>query len=207
MQESSPIVARLVDNRPVTTIAPLAAWTSLHPAAIAWSERAVPVPEVNHEQLDRSATLAAALAATNARWGNPVDADLAAWLEGAEVVVTGQQPGLLGGPALTLVKACSVAAEVARRRVAGRSAVGFLWLATADDDLPEMRWARLPAGEALLVAREEGWQRGDALGGLAVLGDACCEAAGCAGRQRLRGAGRAGRGAGAGVLRAGDGAG
>ena len=110
-----------------------------------------------------------------------MDADLAAWLGGAEVVVTGQQPGLLGGPALTLVKACAVAAEVARRRSAGRPAVGFLWLATADDDLPEMRWARLPAGEELLVAREEGWERGDALGGLAVLGDACAELLGSLG--------------------------
>jgi uncharacterized protein YllA (UPF0747 family) len=164
----------LVDNRPVTTIAPLAAWTSLHPAALAWPEGGIPISRTSHETpAVRSARLAAALGATNARWGNPVDGDLAAWLDGAEAVVTGQQPGLLGGPALTLVKACAVAAEVARRRSAGRPAVGFLWLATADDDLPEMRWARLPVGEALLVAREEGWERGGALGGLAVLGDAC----------------------------------
>lgn len=163
----------MVDNQSVTTIAPLAAWTSLHPAALAWSEGRHSVSPTSHGARARSARLAAALASANARWGNSVDADLAAWLDGAEVVVTGQQPGLLGGPMLTLVKACAVAAEVARRRAAGRSAVGFLWLATADDDLPEMRWARLPAGEALVVAREEGWERGDALGGLAVLGDAC----------------------------------
>jgi hypothetical protein len=52
------------------------------------------------------------------------------------------------------------------------NAVGFLWLATADDDLPEMGWARVAAGEALLEAREEGWRRGAALGGLVPLGGA-----------------------------------
>ncbi len=167
-------VARRVDNRNVSaTIAPLATWTSLHPAALAWAEGRITLPESLPGPCERSPALAAALGSTNARWGNPVGADLDAWLSGSEVVVTGQQPGLLGGPALTLVKACAVAAEVARRRATGRRAVGFLWLATADDDLPEMRWARVPVGEALLVAREEGWQRGDAVGGLAVLGDAC----------------------------------
>ncbi|MGV8042665.1 MAG: bacillithiol biosynthesis BshC [Thermoanaerobaculaceae bacterium] len=154
-----------------TTIAPLAEWTSLHPAALAWADRTILAPPGGPARPARSRSLAVALAATNRRWGNPVDEDLEAWLGGAEVVVTGQQPGLVGGPLLTLVKACAVAAEVARRRAAGTPAVGFLWLATADDDLPEMRWIRVPAGEELVSVREEGWERGAALGGLAVVGD------------------------------------
>lgn len=155
-----------------TTLVPLASWMPLHPAALAWFDGGIAAPPGGPARRPRSPALAAALAAANRRWGNPVDAELAAWLGGAEVVVTGQQPGLAGGPLLTLVKACAVAAEVARRRAAGTPAVGFLWLATGDDDLPEMRWARVPAGEALVAVREAGWERGAALGGLAVLGEA-----------------------------------
>lgn len=153
------------------TIEPLATWASLHPAALGWVASGESAARISARPA-RSRALAQALAATNRAWGNPVDAEIAAWLAGAEVVVTGQQPGLLGGPLLTLVKACAVAAEVARRRAAGTPAVGFVWLATADDDLPEMRWARVPAGEELLVAREDGWERGVAMGGLARLGEA-----------------------------------
>lgn len=159
-------------NPPVTTtLLPLVEWTSLHPAALAWVDGAIVVPSGGPARAPRSRALAAALAATNRRWGNPVGDDLEAWLAGAEVIVTGQQPGLVGGPLLTLVKACAVAAEVARRRSVGTPAVGFLWLATSDDDLPEMRWVRVPAGEELVSVRAEGWERGAALGGLAVVGD------------------------------------
>lgn len=124
----------------------------------------------------RSAALAERLVARNREWGHDVAAVLEEWLAGAEVVVTGQQPGLWGGPLLTLVKACAVAAEVRRRRAAGRRAVGFLWLATADDDLEEMGWGRVPVGEELVEVREASWHRGDSVGGAAVLGTACAEA-------------------------------
>jgi uncharacterized protein YllA (UPF0747 family) len=106
-------------------------------------------------------------------WGVDADRQLDDWLAGAEAVVTGQQPGLLGGPLLTLVKACAVAAEVARLRQAGRRAVGFLWLATADDDLPEMGWGRLAVGEQVIGCREDGWHRGSSVGGVATVGPAC----------------------------------
>jgi uncharacterized protein YllA (UPF0747 family) len=102
-----------------------------------------------------------------------VDAELARWAAGADAVVTGQQPGLLGGPLLTLVKAAAVAAEVRRRRDAGRDAVGFLWLATGDDDLEEMGWGRVVTGEESAEVREPGWARGGALGGAAILSGAC----------------------------------
>ncbi len=164
----------------------LGAWTALHPAALAATgAQSAPAPG-GVSSGERSAALAAALAEANRRWGNPVDGDVSRWLAGADVVVTGQQPGLLGGPLLTLVKAAAVAAEVRRRRAAGRDAVGFLWLATADDDLPEMGWGRVAAGEDALEVKEPGWARGARLGGRAALGDAC-EAFLAAARAKLPG--------------------
>jgi uncharacterized protein YllA (UPF0747 family) len=153
---------------------PLAAWTSLHPAALADDIDREVAPTAAVESA-RPRALAEALASANRAWGNDVDSELERWLGGADVVVTGQQPGLLGGPLLTLVKACAVAAEVARRRARGRDAVGFLWLASADDDLPEMGWARVAVGEDVVEAREGAWRRGDAVGGDAVLGPAAAE--------------------------------
>jgi len=146
---------------------------ALHPAARTFAAGGWPLPPAGGTARRRAAPLAAALATANRRWDNPVENELERWRAGAEVVITGQQPGLLGGPLLTLIKSCAVAAEVARRRAAGRDAVGFLWLATADDDLPEMGWARVAAGEEVLEAREEGWARGGGTGGSALLGPAC----------------------------------
>jgi len=145
---------------------------AIHPAALAVARGEVRLPAADGAPRARSAQLAVALAAANRRWGNPVDGELERWLAGAEAVVTGQQPGLLGGPLLTLVKSCAVAAEVRRRRATGRDAVGFLWLASADDDLGEMGWARVVAGEEVLEAREEGWQRGGSVAGAITLGGA-----------------------------------
>jgi uncharacterized protein YllA (UPF0747 family) len=153
----------------------LAQWVALHPSAadVAASGGFVPAQSVTRYR--RSAALADRLATLNREWGNNVDAEVGQWLEGADVVVTGQQPGLLGGPLLTLVKACAVVAEVRRSKLAGRKAVGFLWLATADDDLEEMGWGRVVTGEELLEVREETWRRGGALGGAAVVGTGCDE--------------------------------
>jgi bacillithiol synthase len=162
-----------MDERTGALVVPLSSWTALHPAALAAvpglarGERPARAPS------PRRAALANALAEANRRWGNPVDDQLQEWLAGGEAVVTGQQPGLLGGPLLTLVKACAVAAEVRRRREAGRRAVGFLWLATGDDDLAEMGWGRLALGEDLAEVREAEWRRGGALGGAVALSSAC----------------------------------
>ncbi|OFV80897.1 MAG: hypothetical protein A2Y78_13465 [Acidobacteria bacterium RBG_13_68_16] len=153
--------------------APLESWTAVHPAAIAVARGEVELPAVSPPATPRSAALAEALARTNRSWGNPVDAELSRWLAGADAVVTGQQPGLLGGPMLTLVKSAAVAAEVRKLRSEGRDAVGFLWLATGDDDLPEMGWGRVAVGEELLEVREPGWERGARLGGAVPLSGAC----------------------------------
>ncbi|OYW06954.1 MAG: hypothetical protein B7Z61_00575 [Acidobacteria bacterium 37-71-11] len=150
---------------------PLEVWEPVHPAAAAFAADAAAAPPLRPDA-GRSRALAGALADANRRWGNPADDELARWLAGADAVVTGQQPGLFGGPLLTLVKAAAVVAEVARRRAAGRDAVGFLWLATADDDLPEMGWGRVAVGEELAELREPEWARGGMLGGAAPLSGA-----------------------------------
>jgi bacillithiol synthase len=154
-------------------IVELERWVALHPASLAYAAGTLSVPAATGPARPRSPALAAALAAANERWANPVADEIDRWRAGAKAIVTGQQPGLLGGPLLTLIKASAVAAEVRRRRAAGEDAVGFLWLATADDDLAEMGWARLVAGEELIEAREESWSRGGGLAGSALLGTAC----------------------------------
>jgi bacillithiol synthase len=163
----------MADRVASATTVPLESWAPVHPAAAAVSRGEIDLPPAGRSALPRSAALAEALARANRAWGNPVDEELSTWLGGGEVVVTGQQPGLLGGPLLTLVKAAAVAAEVRRQRAAGRRAVGFLWLATGDDDLPEMGWGRVAVGEELAEVRESGWERGGQLGGSAQLSDAC----------------------------------
>lgn len=62
----------------------------------------------------------------------------------AVAVVTGQQVGLLGGPAYTLAKALSAVALARRLQRRGVSAVPVFWLASQDHDLREVqRVARL----------------------------------------------------------------
>ena len=155
------------------SIAPLESWTAVHPAAAAAARGEIDLAAVSSQAMPRLPSLAEALSVANRSWGNPVDGELSRWLAGADVVVTGQQPGLLGGPLLTLVKAAAVEAEVRRLRETGQEAVGFLWLATGDDDLPEMGWGRVVAGEDVLEVREPGWERGVKLGGCAPLSGAC----------------------------------
>ena len=158
---------------PAAPRVPLEEWEPIHPAAAAFAVAESATAPGAAPRAARSASLAHALADANRRWGNPVDGELSRWLAGADAVVTGQQPGLLGGPLLTLVKAAAVVGEVRRRRTAGREAVGFLWLATADDDLPEMGWGRVAVGEELLEVREPEWTRAAALGGRTAVGSAC----------------------------------
>jgi bacillithiol biosynthesis cysteine-adding enzyme BshC len=117
---------------------------------------------------DRRA-LAAALAATYRDWALPLAPEAARNLEalgeptaaGAACVVTGQQPGFLGGPLFTLYKALSaIAAAAAIERRLGHRCVPVFWVAGEDHDLEEVRTARFPAGggreiEFLLPHRAE----------------------------------------------------
>ncbi len=147
---------------PPWEVVPLGRWEPPHPVAAALLCGRLPWPQpTTHPTLPRSPGLAEALAAHNRRWGNPVEEELHSWLAGAAVVVAGQQPGVWGGPLLSLVKACAVAAEVARLRASGTPAVGFFWLETRDDDLPEMGWGRVVVGGELVEVKER-WHRGQA---------------------------------------------
>lgn len=163
----------LLMGNPGTLVVPLLPWAPVHPAALEHEGQSP--PPAPPPRGGRNVALVTALAARNAAWGNPVEDQLQRWLAGAEVVVAGQQPGLLGGPLLTLVKACAVAAEVRRRQAAGREAVGFFWLATNDDDLPEMGWGRVVTGEEVKSARESSWRRGEAVAGAVPLGTATAQ--------------------------------
>lgn len=90
--------------------------------------------------------LAAALGEANAAYGHPRAAELAAKLADPAtlVVVSGQQPGLWGGPLLGLVKALAAARYAAALEQAGRPAVALFWVATEDHDWAEASGAVLP---------------------------------------------------------------
>ncbi|MHB8078939.1 MAG: bacillithiol biosynthesis protein BshC [Candidatus Krumholzibacteriia bacterium] len=72
----------------------------------------------------------------------------------AEVVVTGQQPGFLGGPLYTLYKAAAAVAAAAARTAAGRPTVPLFWFGDDDDDRVEAfaPWLWDPARGAWLRA-------------------------------------------------------
>ncbi len=91
--------------------------------------------------------VAQALALTNRACGHPEADRLAAKLAdpATRVVVTGQQPGLLGGPLLTLVKAVAAVRWAAALEAAGEPAVAVFWMATEDHDWQEVAAAAVLA--------------------------------------------------------------
>lgn len=90
--------------------------------------------------------LAAELAIANRGYGHP-DADrLARKLAdpATRVVVTGQQPGLLGGPLYSFAKAVAAARWAAELEASGEPAVAVFWIATEDHDWAEVSAATVP---------------------------------------------------------------
>ncbi len=83
--------------------------------------------------------LAQALAVTNRAYGNENADRLAQRLAdpATRVVVTGQQPGLLGGPLYCLAKMVAAARWAAALEAAGEPAVAVFWVATEDHDWAE----------------------------------------------------------------------
>ena len=69
--------------------------------------------------------------------------------EGAGVVVTGQQVGLLGGPLYTPHKAATAIALAREATAAGHAHVSIFWLASEDHDFPEVNHVTFPARRAL----------------------------------------------------------
>jgi bacillithiol biosynthesis cysteine-adding enzyme BshC len=87
--------------------------------------------------------LARALATANAAYGHPAADRLAVRLADPEtrVVVTGQQPGLYGGPLLALSKMAAAVNWAAAIEASGSPAVAVFWVATEDHDFAEVAQA------------------------------------------------------------------
>jgi bacillithiol biosynthesis cysteine-adding enzyme BshC len=97
------------------------------------------LPETDSCVVDRQ-ELASGLATANAAYGHPEAAALTRRLAdpATRVVVTGQQPGLLGGPLYTLSKAVAATLWAERLEAAGTPAVPLFWVATEDHDFREV---------------------------------------------------------------------
>lgn len=108
------------------------------------------LPPVHPGGVDRQA-LAARLAEANAAYGHPRSAELAAKMAdpATAVVVTGQQPGLFGGPLYSLSKAVAAARWAAELEAAGRPAVAVFWMATEDHDWRESSWCSFQTADGL----------------------------------------------------------
>ena len=89
--------------------------------------------------------LAQALAVANAAYGHPAAEEMAERLADpkTKVIVTGQQPGLWGGPLLSLDKMIAAQLWAERLSEAGQPAVAVFWVATEDHDWQEMGQAAL----------------------------------------------------------------
>jgi bacillithiol biosynthesis cysteine-adding enzyme BshC len=90
--------------------------------------------------------LAAALAAANRSYGVERADELARRLAdpATRVIVTGQQPGLLGGPLYSFSKAVAAARWAAELEAQGEPAVAVYWVATEDHD-----WAEVSSASVL----------------------------------------------------------
>ncbi|MCH9650769.1 MAG: bacillithiol biosynthesis cysteine-adding enzyme BshC [Deltaproteobacteria bacterium] len=88
---------------------------------------------------DRS-EVAAALAVANQAYGHPRAEELAAKLAdpATAIVITGQQPGLFGGPLYTFSKIIAAARWAHLLESRGQPAVAAFWVATEDHDFAEV---------------------------------------------------------------------
>ena len=102
---------------------------------------------------DRRA-LADALEQANSEWQHPRAEELAGILAdpSARVVVTGQQPGILGGPLLTMTKALTASLLAQRLRSEGQPAVAVFWIAGEDHDFAEVAQTSWLDGRGLQTA-------------------------------------------------------
>lgn len=93
--------------------------------------------------------LAAGLAVSNRGYGHENADALARKLAdpATRVVITGQQPGLLGGPLYSFAKMVAAARWAAEMEAQGESAVALYWVATEDHDWAEVSAAVIPTAE------------------------------------------------------------
>jgi bacillithiol synthase len=92
---------------------------------------------------ERRREVAAILRAQNAAFGGTAETEknLARLENGAVAIVSGQQVGLLGGPAFSFYKALSAIQTARELTKTGVDAVPVFWMATEDHDVDEVRHA------------------------------------------------------------------
>jgi bacillithiol synthase len=136
-----PLPASFLAGRDLDLLAPLGLLAS--PSQLeALCRRPVVAPKGRAE-------LAAAIAASNHSFGHP-DADrLCRRLAdpATRVVVTGQQPGLFGGPLYTFSKMVAASRYAAALEAAGEPAVAVFWVANEDHDFAEVSHATVLAAD------------------------------------------------------------
>jgi bacillithiol biosynthesis cysteine-adding enzyme BshC len=121
--------------------APVRGWFGAVPRDRSWQRTQHPQTKEHRDQL-----------AQLLRAQNP-SADLSPALDrlrgGANVVVTGQQVGVLGGPLFTPFKAATAIALAREASEAGYDHVPVFWLASEDHDFPEVNHVIFPARREL----------------------------------------------------------
>lgn len=125
------------------------AWYAQAPFARDWAAAARGIAAEAYPA-ERRARMADALERQNRSFGAGARtlANLERFRAGAQVVITGQQVGLFGGPLYCVLKALTAVKLAAEATAAGVDAVPIFWLAAEDHDLAEVNHVYLagPAG-------------------------------------------------------------
>ncbi len=146
VQRRAPVELPLVRVRSRAALVSAGEWSEARDRILGFARPRAALVEILRRQAHARAPDAAALAAI----------DRLARTD-AVAVVTGQQVGLLGGPALTLSKALSAVAWAQRLAAQGIDAVPVFWMATHDHDLDEVRTVvRLDADPLVLDLAADG---------------------------------------------------
>jgi len=114
-------------------------WFGGNPRDRSWQRAAHPESPSHREQL------AQLLASQNPA----LTASIAQLRAGANVVVTGQQVGILGGPLFTPNKAATAIALARQATAAGHPHLPVFWLASEDHDFAEVNHVTFPARRSL----------------------------------------------------------
>ena len=136
MAGTNPLAAIYIEN-----FSAVSQWFDYDPhASGTWDQRLAELDAGSWDYRKQTASLAAA---QQQRWGAAEAAIQAAAKLAAPqtyMVVTGQQPGLLGGPLLTQLKAVSAIlwARQLKQRFPAKDFVPVFWIASADSDLEEV---------------------------------------------------------------------
>jgi uncharacterized protein YllA (UPF0747 family) len=129
--------------------APLQQYPGMNPFVLDWlggDERLLPRREKSFAVTPRSRELAAALDASNQRWGIHAKEAIDRWAGGeTRTIIAGQQVGFAGGPLYTLAKIASIVRMKRELEQQGTPATAMFWLATEDHDFDEVATLNVPA--------------------------------------------------------------